>query len=179
MGSLPYQGDEYAEVGGNDPDNRHMMRFDGLSEDQQAFRDKVRHYIALRRTNMALNYGDYIPVVVKPDTEYQRATGELSAEATMDFEIMLRDYDYVNTLQPDFSFAYFNKANMLCAQKEYTAAIAHYSKAIACDNDFAEAYFNRGLTRIYIDQIEEGIADLSKAGELGIYQAYNLITRFK
>ena len=45
-----------------------MMRFDGLSEDQQAFRDKVRHYIALRRTNMALNYGDYIPVVVKPDT---------------------------------------------------------------------------------------------------------------
>ena len=63
-----YQGDEYAEVGGNDPDNRHMMRFDGLSEDQQAFRDKVRHYIALRRTNMALNYGDYIPVVVKPDT---------------------------------------------------------------------------------------------------------------
>lgn len=111
--------------------------------------------------------------------EYQRATGELSAEATMDFEIMLRDYDYVNTLQPDFSFAYFNKANMLCAQKEYTAAIAHYSKAIACDNDFAEAYFNRGLTRIYIDQIEEGIADLSKAGELGIYQAYNLITRFK
>lgn len=26
-----YQGDEYAEVGANDPDNRHMMRFDGLS----------------------------------------------------------------------------------------------------------------------------------------------------
>ena len=111
--------------------------------------------------------------------EYQRATGELSAEANMDFEIMLRDYDYVNKLQPDFSFAYFNKANMLCAQKEYAAAIEHYSKAIACDNDFAEAYFNRGLTRIYIDQIEDGIADLSKAGELGIYQAYNLITRFK
>ena len=68
---------------------------------------------------------------------------------------------------------------MLCAQKNYDAAIEHYTKAISCDNDFAEAYFNRGLTRIYIDQVEEGIADLSKAGELGIYQAYNLITRFK
>ena len=111
--------------------------------------------------------------------EYQRATGELTAESGMDFEIMLRDYDYVNRLAPDFSFAYYNKANMLCAQKEYSAAIAHYTKAIEVDSDFAEAYFNRGLTRIYIDQIEDGIADLSRAGELGIYQAYNLITRFR
>jgi len=111
--------------------------------------------------------------------EYQRATGDLTAESGMDFEIMLRDYDYVNRLAPDFAFAYYNKANMLCAQKEYSAAIEHYSKAIEVDGDFAEAYFNRGLTRIYIDQIEEGIADLSRAGELGIYQAYNLITRFQ
>ncbi len=111
--------------------------------------------------------------------EYQRSTGTLTTESSMDFDIMLRDYDYVNKLQPDFAFAYYNKANMLCAQKEYEAAIVHYTKAIACDNDFAEAYFNRGLTRIYIDQVNEGIADLSKAGELGIYQAYNLITRFR
>ena len=111
--------------------------------------------------------------------EYQRATGELTAESGMDFEIMLRDYDYVNKLQPDFAFAYYNKANMLCTQKEYQAAIDHYTKAIEADGDFAEAYFNRGLTRIYIDQVEDGIADLSRAGELGIYQAYNLITRFQ
>ena len=91
--------------------------------------------------------------------EYQRAAGELSAESSMDFEIMLRDYDYVNTLLPDFAFAYYNKANMLCAQKQYAAAIEHYSKAIAVDNDFAEAYFNRGLTYIYTDKIDEGIAD--------------------
>ena len=45
-----------------------MMKFDGLSEEQEAFREKVRHYIELRRTNMALMYGDYVPVVVEPDT---------------------------------------------------------------------------------------------------------------
>lgn len=111
--------------------------------------------------------------------EYKRATGELNAESTMDFEIMLRDYDYVNRLLPDFAFAYYNKANMLCTQKEYEAAIEHYTKAIEADESFAEAYFNRGLTRIYINHIEAGIADLSRAGELGIYQAYNLITRFQ
>ncbi|MCQ2348241.1 MAG: tetratricopeptide repeat protein [Paludibacteraceae bacterium] len=113
--------------------------------------------------------------------EYQRATGDVdnTAKYEMDFEIMLRDYDYVTQHLPDFGFAYYNKANMLCQQKDFQAAIAHYTQAIEADSDFAEAYFNRGLTYIYLDDIEHGLEDLSRAGELGIYQAYNLITRFK
>lgn len=111
--------------------------------------------------------------------EYQRATGELTAEANMDFDIMLRDYDQVLKLQPDFSFAYYNKANILCTQRNWKEAIDNYTRAIDIDNDFAEAYFNRGLTYIYTDQVDKGLADLSRAGELGIYQAYNLITRFQ
>ena len=111
--------------------------------------------------------------------EYQRATGEQEATKTIDFEIMLRDYDQVLRLQPDFVFAIYNKANILCAQREWQTAINYYTQAIAIDGDFAEAYFNRGLTYVYIGENEKGLADLSKAGELGIYQAYNLITRFK
>ncbi|MBQ9296564.1 MAG: tetratricopeptide repeat protein [Paludibacteraceae bacterium] len=111
--------------------------------------------------------------------EYQRATGESANTNTMDFDIMLRDYDQVIRMQPDFAFAIYNKANILCAQQEWKDAIEYYTRAIACDADFAEAYFNRGLTYIYIGENEKGLTDLSKAGELGIYQAYNLITRFK
>ena len=111
--------------------------------------------------------------------EYQRTTGEQEATANMDFEIMLRDYDQVLRMQPDFVFALYNKANILCAQKEYKDAIDYYTRAIQQDGDFAEAYFNRGLTYIYLGEDEKGLADLSKAGELGIYQAYNMITRFK
>lgn len=109
--------------------------------------------------------------------EYKRAMGESTESA--DFELMMRDYDYVINHLPDFSFAYYNKANMLCIQQDFKAAISYYSEAIAVDSDFAEAYFNRGLTYIYIGENEQGIADLSKAGELGIYQAYNLISRFQ
>ena len=111
--------------------------------------------------------------------EYQRATGEQETTASMDFDIMLREYDQVIRLQPDFAFALYNKANILCAQHEWKDAIDYYTRSIAQDLDFAEAYFNRGLTYIYIGEHEKGLADLSKAGELGIYQAYNLITRFK
>ncbi len=109
--------------------------------------------------------------------EYKRAMGEAIESA--DFELMLRDYDYVINHLPDFSFAYYNKANMLCIQQDFKAAISYYTRAIQVDSDFAEAYFNRGLTYIYINEIEKGIADLSKAGELGIYQSYNLISRFQ
>lgn len=111
--------------------------------------------------------------------EYQRATGEKESTANMDFDIMLRDYDQVLRLQPDFVFALYNKANILCAQREYKDAIEYYTRAIAQDPEMAEAWFNRGLTYVYIGENEKGLADLSKAGELGIYQAYNMITRFK
>jgi tetratricopeptide (TPR) repeat protein len=98
--------------------------------------------------------------------EYKRAMGEPTDKA--DFELMMRDYDYVIHHLADFSFAYYNKANMLCIQQDFKAAISYYTQAINTDSDFAEAYFNRGLTYIYIGENEKGIADLSKAGELGI-----------
>jgi len=98
---------------------------------------------------------------------------------TLEYEMILRDYDYLILHCPDFAFAPYNKANLLCEQREYQAALPYYTQAIAIDPDFAEAYFNRGLTRIYLDQVDDGIRDLSRAGELGIYQAYNLITRFQ
>ena len=113
------------------------------------------------------------PIIVfcRANWRYRMADG--------DYELILRDYDHVLRMQPDFAFALYNKANILCAKKEYNDAITYYTKAIALDGDFAEAYYNRGLTYVYIGENEKGLTDLSKAGELGIYQAYNLITRFK
>ncbi len=68
-----YQGDEYAQPGGNDPDNRHMMRFEGLNKDEQNFRAKIQELIRLRRTCMPLLYGDYIPVYADENTlEFNR-----------------------------------------------------------------------------------------------------------
>ena len=69
-----YQGDEYGEAGANDPDNRHMLKFDGLNAEQTAFRAQVQQLAQLRRNNMALLYGEYIPVKVT-DTKlhFQRA----------------------------------------------------------------------------------------------------------
>lgn len=96
-----------------------------------------------------------------------------------DFELIMRDYDRTIELTPEFEYAWFNKANLLCSQKDFRSAIKHYNKAIEINSEFAEAYFNRGLTRIYIGDTKEGFSDLSKAGELGIYQSYNILKRLK
>lgn len=100
-------------------------------------------------------------------------------QSLFDVKLIMYDYEKVNELNPDFSFAYYNKANILCTQKDFLTAISNYTKAIEIDPEFAEAYFNRGLTYLYIGEDTKGLSDLSKAGELGIYKAYNLIQRFK
>lgn len=57
-----YQGDEFGAAGANDPDNRGMMRFEGLSQREEQFRQEVEGLIKTRRHSMAMLYGDYIPV---------------------------------------------------------------------------------------------------------------------
>ena len=52
-----YYGDEIGMHGGNDPDNRKMMRFEGYTEQEQALWKRVAALIELRTSSMALNYG--------------------------------------------------------------------------------------------------------------------------
>jgi len=92
-------------------------------------------------------------------------------------ELISRDYDMVIRLNPEFVYAYFNRGNLRCAQHDYSAAIQDYNDAIQRDPDFAEAYFNRGLARLSQGDVANGVADLSKSGELGIVDAYSIIKR--
>lgn len=59
-----YQGDEFGQPGGNDPDNRKMMQFDDLNPQEQQTIGVTKKLTNLRRTNMALNYGTFEPVLV-------------------------------------------------------------------------------------------------------------------
>jgi len=41
-----------------------------------------------------------------------------------------------------------------------------------------QAYYNRGLTLIYLQDNEKGCLDMSKAGELGMQEAYPVIKKY-
>jgi glycosidase len=53
-----YYGDEIGMPGGNDPDNRRMMKFDDLSDDALALKSIVSKLAKIRTGNMALIYGE-------------------------------------------------------------------------------------------------------------------------
>ena len=53
-----------------------------------------------------------------------------------------------------------------------------YSKAIELYPNFAEAYYNRAVVQILMKDVNKGLIDLSKAGELGVTQAYNLLMSY-
>ena len=93
------------------------------------------------------------------------------------FDMIVRDYNTVIQQDPSFTFAYYNRANLRCVQRDFKAAVPDYTEAIRRNPEFAEAYFNRGLARLSQGEADTGIADLSKAGELGIIGAYSIIKR--
>ena len=90
---------------------------------------------------------------------------------------IVADYNKVIELSLSNPIAWFNKGNVLFEKEDYDGAQQAYSKAIQLKPDFGEAYYNRGYIMLKEGRRAEGISDLSKAGELGIIPAYNLIKR--
>ncbi len=77
------------------------------------------------------------------------------------------------------AYLYYNRGNIYVERRDYQHAIDDYTKALELDPNLAEAWYNRGLTRITIKQQTEGVSDLSKAGELGLFTAYSIIKKYR
>lgn len=133
----------------------------------------------LSSLNMTMNLGgrQQATSAVPRSADSSLAAQARETKRAYEHEMIIRDYDTVIRLNPDFVYGYFNRANLRCSQRDYRAAILDYNRAIERDPEFAEAYFNRGLARLSQGDANRGIADLSKAGELGIVNAYSIIKR--
>ncbi len=70
---------------------------------------------------------------------------------------------------------YLDSGNAKADLEDYKGAIQDYNKAIELNPDLAEAYYNRGVAKIFLGQKDDGCLDLSKAGELGHAEAYEAI----
>ena len=80
-------------------------------------------------------------------------------------------------LSPSDAFAWYNKGCALLERGDVEGAYNAFSKAIEIKPDFGEAYFNRGYVSLSSGSRAKGVGDLSRAGELGIVSAYNLMKR--
>ena len=98
-----------------------------------------------------------------------------------------RQYDYTEAIEdmqkaaelvPNLPYAYYNLGNLYCLSSELINSIDNYTKAIDLYPYMGDAYFNRGLVLIYLKDKEKGCIDLSRAGELGVQDAYGVIKKY-
>ncbi len=94
------------------------------------------------------------------------------------YQEIIRLYDRVLVLNPNFGLAYFNRAYIKSLNNDLPGAISDYRFAISLNPELAEAYFNRGLIHIYLDDMDHGCEDISKAGELGLKESYYVIKKY-
>lgn len=109
--------------------------------------------------------------------QFSHFTGD-AMQTRLKNAVVVSDLDKAIHLSPSSPYLYYNRGNVYALQKNYEQAIDDYTRAIALESKLAEAYFNRGVCRIEAGRKKEGAADLSKAGELGLYNAYAVLKRY-
>ncbi len=95
-----------------------------------------------------------------------------------DYEDAISDLNKAARLMPDLAYVYYNLGNLRCMSDAIPEAISNYTQAIHLYPYMGEAYYNRGLVHIYLREVEKGCMDISKAGELGIDEAYSVIKKY-
>ncbi len=106
-----YQGDEFGQPGGNDPDNRRMMQFSDLLPEEQGTIGITKKLANLRRSNMALNYGTFEPLIVTD-----------------------RFYAYTRCYMDDFVVVIFNNSDK---EEILNISLSEYSYGSAITSNFA------------------------------------------
>ena len=109
--------------------------------------------------------------------EVSRTTASAS-DLRLGYLMVVQDYNKASDLMPDVPFLYYNIGCVQVQLADYTAAQKSFSHALLLDSHFPSAYYGRGVAYILGGQVEEGLSDLSQAGEYGLYTAYNLIKKY-
>ncbi len=97
---------------------------------------------------------------------------------TYNYDEAISDLNKAIKLLPEFAYSYYNRGNLQVLSGRMPDAYDDYTQAIELYPNFAEAYFNRGLVQIYMKDTRKGLLDLSKAGELGIKEAYQVLKAY-
>ena len=136
--------------------------------------------------NRATTQAEMIDFISSIESAYQRISIESDparqlhnrTTRTYNYDEAIADLTKAIKLHPGFAYAYYNRANLLALSGKLPEAFEDYTKAIELNANFAEAYYNRGLIQIYMKDTRKGCLDISKAGELGIEDAYEVLKQY-
>lgn len=150
--------------------------------------DMTRLYEAFYRLNRGVLRAEMIDFITSMQSNVQVLsmddTGTTRARVK---DQITRQYDYTDAIEDikaaseivkDIPYFHYNLGNLYCLSSEHIKSIEHYTRAIGLYPYMGDAYFNRGLVLIYLKDREKGCIDLSRAGELGVQDAYGVIKKY-
>lgn len=193
VSDLTYKFDSVLKI--NETDKEYFLVKSLLLGWQMKYRDAIR-IIDESETDISDNYLTYFirgnhkfaigEIIYSIENQDIFLTGQSDPsldEGRQDFiheyyQLAIEDYNRAIELHPDFIYARFNRAYVNSLAENFQAAIEEYTYCLEKEEDFAQAYYNRGLLYIFMGNPEKGCVDLSKAGELGIQSAYQVIYKF-
>ena len=137
-------------------------------------------FLYLNRSTTRAEMIDFISSI---DNTYQRITIDsdpanrlnTTSKRTYSYDEAVADLNKAIKLYPGMAHAYYNRGNLKALSGCLPEAFEDYTKAIELNPQFAEAYYNRGVVQIFMKDTRKGCLDLSKAGELGILEAYEVL----
>ncbi len=136
--------------------------------------------------NRSTTQAEMIDFISSIDNSYQRISIDSdpanrlhnNQSRTYNYDEAISDLNKVLKLLPALAYAYYNRANLLALSGKLPEAYDDYTRAIESYPLFAEAYYNRGVIQIYMKDTRKGCIDISKAGELGIEAAYEVLKEY-
>lgn len=147
-----------------------------------------KYYRAFYLLNRAVLKADMIEFVASMENNVQtlsmddsgntRARVQDRMTVHYDYSGAIADLKAALELLPDFPYLYFDLGNLYCMSSDFVRAIEAYTAAISEYPYFGDSWFNRGLVQIYLKEKEKGCMDLSRAGELGVSDAYGVIKKY-
>ena len=119
-----------------------------------------------------------VQTLTMDDQGTTRARVRDQVSRTYDYSEAIDDMLAADKLLPGVPYIHFNLGNLYCLSSKFVESVDSYTKAIDVFPYMGDAYYNRGLVLIYLKDKEKGCIDLSRAGELGVGDAYSVISKY-
>ena len=147
-----------------------------------------RYYKAFYLMNRAVLKAEMIDFIASLEGNVQTLSMDTDGAArarvsdkvarTYDYSDAIADLEEAIRILPDIPQLYYDLGNLLCLSEQPVGAMENYDMASKLYPSMGDAYLNRCLVLIYLKDKEKGCIDLSRAGELGVREAYSIINKY-
>ena len=167
--------------------NEYDEAVDGASEDvsEDRYSELYKAFYLMNRGALRAEMIDFIATIqnnvqtlTMDDQGTTRARVSDRIDQSYDYSEAIADMQAALQIAPDLPYLHFDLGNLYCLSSQLLLSIDSYGKAIENYPAMGDAYYNRGLVLIYLKDKEKGCIDLSRAGELGVADAYSVIARY-